>query len=596
MTQFSLFDNIQPEKVKHTQSAGDAQDFDCSKLGEITLRVMPPSSASPVGIALRLDKNNACYVPLNHRDGQNADDTLLILKTICESENTAKTGHDIKNLMLSLSSEDIKIKGMLHDVMLASYLLNPNLSDHSLENICLEHMMIKKTSLSDQFGKTVFTDIPVKDAAEFSCHETALISDLRSIVFDKLKNEGLERLYYDLEMPLIYVLYDMQSRGVKIDLIKTSEISKELERELDSLQSKIYSLAGEEFNINSPKQLARILFDVIGLRPTKKTKTGFSTNIEVLEELAKVHELPQEIINYRGLHKLKTTYIDALPQLVKPETGRIHTTLNQTITATGRLSSSDPNLQNIPVRGEWGPRIRALFVAEEGNLLLSADYSQIELRVLAHLSGDEVLIKAFQNNEDIHTHTAREIFGVEAADVTSEMRRTAKTINFGVVYGMSPFGLSEALGISPKEAGIFIESYFSRHDGVRKYFDAVIEAAKKDGFVTTLMGRKRQIPDINSSNANLRQQAERLAMNSPIQGTAADLIKKAMLSVSQRLKAESMRSVMILQIHDELLLEVPEHEAERAKVIVTEEMESAIQISVPIKVEAGIGRSWADAH
>lgn len=596
MTQFSLFDNIQPEKVKHTPSAGDAQDFDCPKIDEITLRVMPPSSSSPVGIALRLDKDAACYVPLNHTDGQNAADTLPILKAVCESEDIAKTGHDMKNIMLSLGSNDIKIKGILHDVMLASYLLNPNLSDHSLENICLEHMMIKKTSLSDQFGKTVFGDIPVKDAAEFSCHETELISELRVILFNKLKDEGLDSLYYDLEMPLIYVLYDMQSRGVKVDLKKTDEIAKELERELDGLQSKIYSLADEEFNINSPKQLARILFDVIGLRPTKKTKTGFSTNIEVLEELAKVHELPQEIINYRGLHKLKTTYIDAFPQLVRPDTGRIHTTLNQTVTATGRLSSSDPNLQNIPVRGEWGARIRGLFVAEKGNLLLSADYSQIELRVLAHLSGDEALIKAFRNNEDIHTHTAREIFGVQTADVTAEMRRTAKTINFGVVYGMSPFGLSEALGISPKEAGIFIDSYFSRHSGVRKYFDAVIEAAKKDGVVTTLMGRKRQIPDINSSNANLRQQAERLAMNSPIQGTAADLIKKAMLNVWQRLKAENMRSIMILQIHDELLLEVPEDEAERAKEIVTEEMENAIQISVPIKVDAGIGSSWAEAH
>ncbi|MCE5312464.1 MAG: DNA polymerase I [Nitrospiraceae bacterium] len=596
MTQFSLFDNIQPEKVKQAPVAEDAINFDCPKLRGITLRVMPPSSASPVGIALRLDKDAACYVPLKHTDGQNAADTLPILKAVSESEDIAKTGHDLKNIMLSLGSEGIKIKGILHDVMLASYLLNPNLSEHSLENICLEHMMIKKTSLSDQFGKTAFADIPVKDAAEFSCHETELISELRVILFNKLKDEGLDRLYYDLEMPLIYVLYDMQNRGVKVDLKKTAEISKELERELDGLQSKIYSLAGEEFNINSPKQLARILFDVIGLRPTKKTKTGFSTNIEVLEDLAKTHKLPQEIINYRGLHKLKTTYIDAFPQLVRPDTGRIHTTLNQTVTATGRLSSSDPNLQNIPVRGEWGPRIRGLFVAEEGNLLLSADYSQIELRVLAHLSGDETLINAFQNNEDIHTHTAREIFGVEAADVTSEMRRAAKTINFGIVYGMSPFGLSEALGISPKEAGIFIDSYFSRHSGVRKYFDAVIEAAKKDGFVTTLMGRKRQIPDINSSNANLRQQAERLAMNSPIQGTAADLIKKAMLSVWLRLKAENMRSVMILQIHDELLLEVPEDEAEHAKKIVTDEMENAIQISVPIKVEAGIGRSWAEAH
>ncbi|MDX9715005.1 MAG: DNA polymerase I [Dissulfurispiraceae bacterium] len=596
MTQFNLFDSVQPEKKKHTPFDGDAQNFDCPKLSEITLRAMPQSSASPVGMALRLSKNAGCYIPLKHKIGQNAPDTLPIIKALCESEETAKIGHDIKNMMLSLRNLNIGMMGQLYDIMLASYLLNPNLSDHNLENICLEHMMIKKTSLADQFGKTPFTDISVENATEFSCHESGLILELKTILFNKLEEDGLASLYFDLEMPLIYVLSDMQNRGVKVDLEKTTAISKELEKELDGLQSKIFALAGEEFNINSPKQLARILFDVIGLRPTKKTKTGFSTNMEVLEELAKAHELPQEIINYRGLHKLKTTYIDAFPQLVRPETGRIHTTLNQTVTATGRLSSSDPNLQNIPVRGEWGPRIRGLFVAEEGNLLLSADYSQIELRVLAHLSGDETLINTFRNNEDIHTHTAREIFGVNSSEVTPDMRRAAKTINFGIVYGMSPFGLSEALGISPKEAGMFIDSYFNRHKGVREYFDKIIEAARQNGFVTTLMNRKRQISDINSSNANLRQQAERLAMNSPIQGTAADLIKKAMLNVWNRLRQEKLRSVLILQIHDELLLEVPENEAEQARKIVTDEMENAIQISVPIKVEAGIGRSWADAH
>ena len=332
------------------------------------------------------------------------------------------------------------------------------------------------------------------------------------------------------------------------------------------------------------------------LKPGKKTKTGFSTNVEVLEELAKSHDLPAEILNYRTYYKLKTTYVDALPKLINERTGRIHTSFNQTVTATGRLSSSDPNMQNIPIRGEWGTKIREVFIAEKGFVLISADYSQIELRILAHLCEDEGLIEAFRNNVDIHTRTASEIFGIQPNEVTSDQRRVAKTVNFGVIYGISPFGLSEALDISPKEASVIIDHYFERHRGVRDYMDLTLQGARSRGYVTTLLGRKRPIPEIHSSNSNIRMQAERMAINAPVQGTAADLIKIAMINIWKRLKESGLKTSMILQIHDELLFEVPEDEVETASRLIKEEMEGALSLSVPLQVEIGHGRNWAEAH
>ncbi|NOY39050.1 MAG: DNA polymerase I, partial [Nitrospirae bacterium] len=376
------------------------------------------------------------------------------------------------------------------------------------------------------------------------------------ILFKKLKGEGLEGLYSEIEMPLIRVLADMETVGIKVDTELLSDLSGELERELAALQTRIYFLAGEEFNINSPRQLGAVLFDSLGLKPGKKTKTGYSTEVGVLEELALEHELPGEILNWRTLSKLKNTYVDSLQKkLVSPVTGRIHTSFNQTVTATGRLSSSDPNLQNIPIRGEWGIRIRQAFIAEEGFFLLSADYSQIELRILAHLSRDEGLIDAFRQDIDIHTRTAAELFGVSREQVTPEMRRVAKTVNFGV-YGMSAFGLSGAIGSSREDARVYIEQYFEKHPGVRRYVEQIIEEAKRAGYVRTLFGRKREIPELRSSNAQKRAFGERLAMNTPIQGTAADIIKKAMINTSNRLKAEGLQSRMLLQVHDELVLEV----------------------------------------
>jgi len=397
-------------------------------------------------------------------------------------------------------------------------------------------------------------------------------------------------------MPLIYVLADMEEAGTKIDKDRLAELSKELGRELETLQTRIYAIAGETFNINSPRQLGKILFENLGLKPGKKTKTGYSTGMDVLEDLARTHELPREILNYRTFYKLKTTYVDALPKLINETTGRIHTSFNQTVTATGMLSSSEPNMQNIPIRGEWGTRIREVFIADKKCVLISADYSQVELRVLAHMSNDRGLIDAFKKDIDIHTRTASELFNIPAEEITPDMRRMAKTVNFGIIYGISPFGLSEALNIPPKEAGIIIEQYFEKHKGVKDYIDNTLSAARNNGFVTTLLGRKRPVPEINSSNPNIRQQTERMAINTPIQGTAADLIKIAMINIWNGLKKQRLKTRMILQVHDELLFEVPENEIEDAKKLIKCGMENAIKLSVPLKVDIGAGKNWAEAH
>jgi DNA polymerase-1 len=384
--------------------------------------------------------------------------------------------------------------------------------------------------------------------------------------------------------------------GVRIDSDKLEGISKELEREIEGIGRRIYFLAGEEFNINSPKQLSRVLFHTLGFQPGKKTKTGFSTEMGVLEDLAESHELPREILTYRSLTKLKATYIDVLPALINPKTGRVHTSFNQTITSTGRLSSSEPNLQNIPVRGEWGRRIRETFIAEKDNLLISADYSQVELRLLAHLSNDQGLIDAFRNDLDIHSRTAAEIFGIPEEKVTTDLRRIAKTVNFGVIYGISPFGLSETLSISRDEAKKYIEQYFRRHPGVKNYIENSIHEARNNGYVTTLFGRRRAIPEIRSKNASVRQQGERLAMNSPIQGTAADIIKIAMIRILEKFTERRLKAKMILQVHDELLFELPESELETVTGIVRKEMEEVITLAVPLRVDMNYGKNWAEAH
>jgi DNA polymerase-1 len=496
-----------------------------------------------------------------------------------------------------LRKEGVQVNGNLYDTMIAAHLLNPNKPNHSLEDTALEYLAHKKKAFNEVLGKRrSFAEVPVDEATNYAAEDAELAFELKNVLFQKLREEGLENIYTSIEMPLISVLADMEETGIKIDHATLNILSKELETDVQLLEQKIYSLAGGEFNINSPKQLSKVLFENLKLTPSKKTKTGYSTGMDVLEDLARSHALPAEILNYRTLFKLKTTYVDALPVLINQKTGRIHTSFNQTVTATGRLSSSDPNLQNIPVRGIWGTKIRRTFIAEQGFVLLSADYSQIELRILAHLSNDTGLIEAFRKDIDIHTQTASDLFGIPPGEITKDMRRMAKTVNFGIIYGISPFGLSETLNIAPKEAGAYIEQYFAGHENVRRFLERTVSEARRQGYVATLAGRKRPIPEINSSNATLRQQAERMAINSPIQGSAADLIKTAMIAIWRRLKKSKLKTRLLLQIHDELLLEVPGHELEEVKTLVQDEMENAMILSVPVKAGIGYGENWAEAH
>ncbi|MBI3592466.1 MAG: DNA polymerase I, partial [Nitrospirae bacterium] len=528
MKQHSLFDNEKAIGKKHEAKDNEPDTPPiayrpspiASKISELSFDIeatgKDPLSDIMVGIALCKEKGKSYYVPLRHSHGLNMPDALPVLKGALEDESIPKIGHNLKYDILILRQEGIHVKGMLYDTMVASYLLNPNKPGHSLEDAALEYLMHKKIPFTEILDKhPSFSEVPIDKATRYAAEDAELAMELRDILFERLKNKGLEKLYFEVEMPLIYVLADMEEAGIKIDRKKIEGLSRELDRELETLKSRIYSIAGTEFNINSPRQLGKVLFEDLGLKPLKKTKTGYSTGMDVLEGLAGAHELPGEILNYRTLYKLKTTYADALPKLINKRTGRIHTSFNQTVTATGRLSSSDPNLQNIPIRGEWGTRVREVFVAGEGHLLVSADYSQVELRILAHMSKDEGLIDAFKRDIDIHSRTASEIFGVPVETVTGDMRRVAKTVNFGVVYGISPYGLSEALNIPPKEAGSYIEQYFNKHRGVKNYMEAAIKTAQQQGYVETLLGRTRPVAEINSANANIRQQAERLAINTP---------------------------------------------------------------------------------
>ncbi|MEW6002525.1 MAG: DNA polymerase I [Nitrospirota bacterium] len=561
-----------------------------------------PMIENIVGVSLSTQKGPGYYIPLYHSyPGMplqiEKKEALSVLAPFLASTNVSKIGHNLKFNIIMLNQEGIVTRGTLYDVMIASYLMNPNKPNHSLAEIAFEYLAYRKKTFKEILEKRKsFAQVPVEESTTYSSENAEISLELKELLFPMLKENDLESVYFDIEMPLIYVLSDMEEAGVKIDIEKLNDISKELSRELDSIQRRIYFLAGEEFNINSPKQLSRVLFHTLGLKPGKKTKTGFSTEFGVLEELAVYHELPREILNWRSLNKLKTTYVDVLPALINPKTGRIHTSFNQTATATGRLSSSEPNLQNIPIRGDWGRRIRETFIAEKGNFLLSGDYSQVELRILAHLSQDEGLVDAFKNNLDIHARTASELFVIPMDKVPPDMRRVAKTVNFGVIYGISPFGLSETLSISKEDAKKYIEQYFDRHPGVKRYTGKTIEEAKDKGYATTLFGRRRPIPELKSRNLNVRLLGERLAINSPIQGSAADIIKVAMINIWKKFKEKSLKAKMILQVHDELLFELPEEEIEMVREIVKREMENATTLSVPLRVDIDYGKNWVEAH
>ncbi|MEW6409371.1 MAG: DNA polymerase I [Nitrospirota bacterium] len=505
-----------------------------------------------------------------------------MLRDIFVDEEIKKYSYNIKDEVVTMKKEGIEIKGIAFDPMIASYLLNPNRASHRLDEIALDYLnyMIQRD----------------REIEHSSCEDAVLSYRLTKELSPMIKERGLDRIFSEVEIPLVSVLADIELNGFKIDTDILSKLSTEIGDYMERIMHRVYETAGCEFNINSPKQLSDILFNKLGLKPVKKTKTGYSTDMEVLEELAVYHPLPHDILEYRTLSKLKSTYIDALPKLINPETERIHTSLNQTVTATGRLSSSEPNLQNIPIKGAWGERIRRAFIADKGCLLLSADYSQIELRILAHLSDDEALIHAFREDVDIHLKTASEIFGVPEESVTPEMRRKAKVVNFGIIYGMSPYGLSIELDVTPEEAKKYIDLYFETHKGVRDFIAKTIAEAKDRGFITTILGRQRPIPELNNPNASIRSHGERLAINTPIQGSAADIIKMAMINIYKRLGEYYSKTKMILQVHDELIFEVPEMEIDEMKYLIKREMEFVVDFLVPLKVDIGIGKNWAETH
>ncbi len=562
-----------------------------------------PMVASLVGIALSLKPFSAYYISLTHSylgvpKQLDKEYVLGKLKPLLENERIKKYGQNIKYETILLKRAGIDLKGIYFDTMVASYLLNPAKLNHNLGDIAIEYLGHKMTPIGELIGKgkkeITMDQVEIERVTPYACADADIVLRLAEIMEPKLRERGLEELFHKVEMPLVKVLAKMEMEGVLIDKKYLGLLSQEFALELKKLEKKIYSLAGEEFNINSPKQLSGILFEKLKLPVIEKTKTGYSTREAVLRELALSHKLPNLLIKYRELSKLKSTYIDALPLLVNSHTGRVHTSFNQTVTATGRLSSSEPNLQNIPIRTELGRKIRKAFITQKGYILLSADYSQIDLRVLAHISKDKSLRDAFFKDEDIHSRTACEIFGLSKEEITPESRRIAKTVNFGLSYGMSPFGLSRDLGIPIKEAEQYIIKYFERYSGVKKYIEEIIKEAKQKGYVTTLLKRRRYIPEINHPDPRLSNFAKRAAINTPIQGTSADIIKVAMLQISERIKKETPQTKMIIQIHDELLFEVPEDEVKEVSRLVKEIMESAIELEVPIKVDIKMGKNWAE--
>lgn len=518
-------------------------------------------------------------------------------KKWAENPNSKKVVFDAKQSVVSLLKKGIHLKGVRFDVLLASYLLNPADNNHDIPAIA--HRWGFKSVRFDEevYGKGAKMKIPEQEAlAEHIARKTDVLIKLEEKMEEELREHELYSLLKELEMPLALILAEMEHTGVLVDVTRLEEMGTELKQRLAEVEQGIYELAGEKFNINSPKQLGPILFEKLGLPVIKKTKTGYSTAADVLEQLEPQHEIVSKILLYRQLGKLQSTYIEGLLKVVDKKTSKIHTRYNQALTQTGRLSSIDPNLQNIPIRIEEGRKIRQAFVPSEKDwIMFAADYSQIELRVLAHIAKDEKLIAAFKNGEDIHTQTAMEVFHVERDDVTSNMRRQAKAVNFGIVYGISDFGLSQSLGITRKEAKQFIERYLESYPGVKAYMDDIVQEAKHKGYVTTLMHRRRYLPEITSRNFNLRSFAERTAMNTPIQGTAADIIKKAMIDLREKLKEENMQARMLLQVHDELILEAPREELEKLKEIVPAMMENTVELNVPLKADYSYGDSWYDA-
>ena len=565
-----------------------------------------PMRASLVGISLSEAPGRGYYLPVGHDQRLPVGRQLPLdvvrgkLGPILADEAIAKVCHNAQYDMIALIRHGMALKGLQFDTMIASWILEPTGRGIGLKSQVWQRLGIEMTSIEDIIGKGSkqgrMDQVSIDKVAPYACADADMTLRLADVLERELKERNQWNLFTEIEMPLVPVLVDMQLHGMVVDTAYLASMSQEMSQRLAELEARIYELAGHPFNISSTRQLATVLFDELGLPKVRRTATGYSTDVSVLEELKDKHPIIEVILEYRQLEKLKSTYVDALPSLVDPSSGRVHTSFNQTSTTTGRLSSSDPNLQNIPVRTELGRRIRGAFVAPEGFWLLGCDYSQVELRLLAHLSQDPELLGAFYRDEDVHASTAAAIYGIPLAEVTPQQRALAKTINFGLMYGMGDYGLSSRTDLTVSEARMFIEAYFKRFSRVKEYLENTVRQAREKGYVETILGRRRYFPELLSSAANvaLRRAAERAAVNMPVQGSAADIMKLAMIRLDRQLRERQFRARMVLQVHDELVLEVPEDELAEVKALVVDVMENAYKLSVPLKVQASVGKTWME--
>jgi len=560
-----------------------------------------PMTAQLVGISLAAEQGRAYYIPVGHVILDEitqlpVEQVINRLKPIFEDAKKPKMAHNGKYDMMVLAEQGIAVSGLEFDSMIAAHLLGEKAL--GLKALAFSRLGIEMTPIKNLIGtgskQISMAKVDIKQAAEYASADADMTFRLVTLFEKELEKQGLMKLFKEVEMPLVPVLLLMERNGVAVDTGILQEMSGNLGGQVAALEARIYDRVGHEFNINSPQQLGRVLFEELQLPTTRRGKSKYSTEASILEEFRKDYPIAGDVLEYRQLTKIKSTYIDTLPTIVNPKTGRIHTSFNQTRTTTGRLSSSDPNMQNIPVRGELGGQVRQAFIAPPGYSLMGGDYSQIDLRALAHLSQDEGLLKAFEHDEDIHAATAARLFGVEPAQITPDMRRFAKTVNFGVIYGMSDYGLEQATEFSREEAGKFIRAYFEKYPGIRKYLDDTKEQARREGYVQTLLGRRRYIPDINSANRQVREGAERMAINMPVQGTSADIIKVAMINLYHIMEEKKLKSRMLLQVHDELVFEVPDDEMDAMRKLVPEVMDSAVKLDVPLKVDTKVGRNWGE--
>jgi len=596
-----------PQRDYHIISSTPALDELVSRLSavesfafDLETTSLNPMSAQLVGMSFSPAPGEAYYIPVGHIGLEQIEQLPLPqvierIKPILEDANLAKLAHNSKYDMAVLAEYGVSVSNLTFDTMVAAYLLGEK--SLNLKNLAFSRLNIEMTPISELIGSGAkqlpMSQVPIEQAADYACADADITGQLAELLGAELRQEGLWQLFSEVEMPLVPVLLRMERNGIALDTELLREMSRQLGEQLAKLETEIFSWVGHQFNINSPQQLGVVLFDELKLPTVRKGKNKYSTEASVLEEL-KAYPVVRLVQDYRQLSKLKSTYIDALPSLVNPKTGRVHTSFNQTRTATGRLSSSEPNLQNIPIRGELGRQIRRAFIAPQGSCLLSGDYSQIDLRALAHLSQDPGLLSAFQHDVDIHAVTAAQLFGVDTSQVTPDMRRLAKTVNFGVIYGMSEYGLEQATELSREEAAKFIAAYFEKHPKVKEYLESTKEQARKTGYVQTILGRRRFIPEINSSNRQLREAAERMAINMPVQGTSADVIKVAMINLCREMDKQNLKSKMLLQVHDELVFEVPDEEIETMRQLVPEVMSIALKLSVPLKVDTKVGKNWGE--